>query len=149
MQAVAATLAAFRPDVKGLLARRGLLMPTIQMIFRASNKHLKDPREYLAGKAHPTVFQGGDVDALKMVQMAHDITIDRTPPIAEITVVEEEQAVSGRDFFEPADGERLRGFFEPFRDEKLVQHALRDCQDRSQPGLPAPHGRAARRAVST
>ena len=107
MQAVAATLAAFRPDVKALLARRGVLMPTVQMIFRASNKQVKEPREYLTGKAHPTVFQGGDVDALKMVQMAHAITIDHTPPMVEIEVVEEDHPVAGRDFFEPSARERL------------------------------------------
>jgi hypothetical protein len=100
MHAVASTLAAFRPETKKRLADAGLLMPTIQMIFRASNKHLADPKEYLSGKAHPPVFQGGDVDALKMAQMAHEITPETLPPVVLLEVDEEDAAVPGRDYFE-------------------------------------------------
>ena len=51
-------LAAFRPEVKKKLTETGLLMPTIQMLWRSTNKQLKDPKEYLTGKAHPAVFEG-------------------------------------------------------------------------------------------
>jgi hypothetical protein len=102
MRALPYTLAAFRPDVKKKLVEVGLLMPAVQMIFRASNKHLKGPNEYLTGKAHPTVFEGAWVDPLKMVKMAHGIELKTIPPLAQIKVVDEEKPVYGRDYFEPS-----------------------------------------------
>jgi hypothetical protein len=107
LDAVAATLAAFRPDVKHELAASGLLMPTVQMIFRMSNKTVVKPEDYLTGKAHPTAFDGSKVDAEKMVTMAHDITTDALPPMVQIKVVEEDQPVVGRDYFDVAPRERL------------------------------------------
>ncbi len=101
MRAIPFTLAAFRPEVKKKLVESGLLMPTVQMILRSTNKHLKEPKEYLTGKAHPTVFEGAWVDALKMVKLAHDMTVETLPPLAQIKVIEEDAAENGRDFFEP------------------------------------------------
>jgi len=109
MHAVAYTLAAFRPEVKRRLAESCLLMPTIQMIFRRSNKNVPHIPDYLTGKAHPTVFQGSEVDALKMIQMARDITLDAIPPLVQLSVVEEDAAACGRDFFEPAGGTEKLG----------------------------------------
>ena len=107
LSAVPYTLAAFRPEVKKRLIEAGLLMPTVQMIFRACNKNVKDPKEYLTGKAHPTVFEGGNVDALAMAKMAHDIRSDTIPPIAQLSVVEEDPAEAGRDYFQPGRSEKL------------------------------------------
>lgn len=100
MRAIPYTLAAFRPDVKKKLIEEGLLMPTLQLVFRLANKHLTDPADYLTGKAHPTVFEGSWVNDLKMVQLAHDITVDTIPPLAQLQVTEEKRAENGRDFFE-------------------------------------------------
>jgi hypothetical protein len=107
MNAVPKTLAAFRPDVKKKLAAEGLLMPTVQMIFRASNKHLTDPKDYLSGKAHPPVFEGSWVDELKMVQMAHDIKVNTLPPLVQLKVIEEDVSLPGRDYFEADLGEKI------------------------------------------
>jgi len=107
MNAVPHTLAAFRPEVKKLLTERGLLMPTIQMIFRSSNKGIEKPEDYLAGKAHPTVFEGGNVDALKMIKMAHEMTADKVPPMVLLSVAEEEFGKPGIDYFEAGERERL------------------------------------------
>jgi hypothetical protein len=101
MQAIPYTLAAFRPEVKKRLADEGLLMPTLQMIFRSTNKHLKDPSEYLTGKAHPTVFEGSWVNDRKMVELAHEIQATNLPPMVKLKVVEEDEPVLGKDFFEP------------------------------------------------
>jgi hypothetical protein len=109
MHAVAYTLAAFRPEVKKRLAESCLLVPTIQMILRMSNKNVAGEKEYLSGKAHPTVFQGPEVDVLKMIQMAHDITADALPPLVQLSVAEEDAAECGRDFFEPAGGTEKLG----------------------------------------
>src|SRR5262249_25434394 len=81
MRALPFTAAAFRPEGKKKLGEPGLLMPPTQMILRSSNRQLRDPKEYLTGKAHPTVFEGSHVDALKMVQLAHDVRLDSIPPL--------------------------------------------------------------------
>ena len=47
LDALACTLAAFRPEVKRILADRGALMPTVQMIFRRGNRGPDDgPVDY-------------------------------------------------------------------------------------------------------
>lgn len=102
MKAVCATLAALRPEVKKTLVQRGMLMPTIQMIFRTCNKQLDKPEDYLTGKAHPTVFDGSKVDALKMVEMAHAITMADIPPMVLMKVLGEDEPVNGKDFFDAA-----------------------------------------------
>ncbi len=107
MDAVAATLAAFRPEVKAELKKTGLLMPTVQMIFRMSNKQVAKPEDYLTGKAHPPVFEGGQLDAVKMVKMAHGIKPDSLPPLCLIEVVEEEEGRVGRDYFDIGPREKL------------------------------------------
>ena len=100
LNAVAATLAAFRPEVKQQLAKVGMLMPTVQLIFRTSNKMVRKPEDYLTGKAHPTVFDGGQLDVEKMVTMAHDMTPDALPPLVQFKGIEEDQPVLGRDYFD-------------------------------------------------
>lgn len=107
MNAVAATLAAFRPEVKLKLTKSGLLMPTVQMIFRSSNKTVSKPEDYLTGKAHPTAFDGKQLDVVKMVTMAHDLRVDALPPIVQLKVVEEDEAVLGRDYFDVGQRERM------------------------------------------
>jgi len=101
MRAIPYTLAAFRPEVKKKLTETGLLMPTLQMILRSTNKHLQDPKEYLTGKAHPTVFEGSWVNDLAMVKLAHAIELDALPPMVQIKVIEEDEPKPGQDFFEP------------------------------------------------
>ena len=107
IQAVAATLAAFQPQTKKKLAAEGLLMPAVQMIFRISNKPVAKPEDYLSGVAHPPVFAGSNIEIAKMVKLAHEITPDNLPPLAQIKILEEDQAVPGRDYFEPMTTEKL------------------------------------------
>ena len=107
MKAVATTLAAFRPEVKSALASEGLLMPAMQMIFRMCNQQVAKPADYLTGKAHPPVFRGDQVDALKMAQMAHVMDLQHLPPLATLRIVEEDSAEAGRDYFEPLLTEAL------------------------------------------
>ena len=113
LNAAAATLAAFRPDVKRKLIQSHLLMPTVQMIFRMSNKTVQGEADYLTGKAHPTAFDSKHLDSVKMVRMAHDMQAGLLPPIVPIRVVEEDPAASGVDYFDlPGRSERL--FDTPF-----------------------------------
>lgn len=107
MRALPHVLAAFRPEVKKKLKEAGFLMPTIQMLLRSTNKHLKDPKDYLTGKAHPTVFEGSSVNELALVEAAHSITLDTIPPVVQLQVLEEDQPKPGRDFFDIIPTEKL------------------------------------------
>ncbi len=107
LDAIASTLAAFRPEVRQLLASKGAVMPTLQMIFRMSNRSVKNLGDYLSGRAHPTVFNSSDLDTKKMVQMAHDMKASDVPPIVRLRVVEEDETVVGRDYFDVGAREHL------------------------------------------
>jgi len=107
MEAVAFTLAAFRPEVKKRLIKSGLLMPTVQMILRACGKNVDYPKDYRTGKAHPTVFEGHNVDPLAMVKMAHEIRPETIPPMAQLSVVEEDDTTGAGGIFEPGASEKL------------------------------------------
>jgi hypothetical protein len=107
LHALASTLAAFRPEVKRRLVQTGLLMPTLQMILRSTYKHLSKPGDYLTSKAHPSVFEGGWVDAVAMAKLAHAIRLDEIPPMVQLKVVREDRPVPGRDYFDPVPSERL------------------------------------------
>ncbi|MEZ6128389.1 MAG: hypothetical protein R3C59_06885 [Planctomycetaceae bacterium] len=107
MDAVAATLAAFQPETRSLLAQKQALMPSVQMIFRTSNSQVVNPADYLTGIAHPAVFQGDQINKLKMAQMAHAMQPDNVPPIAVLEVIDEEEFEPGKDYFEKAPIEKL------------------------------------------
>ena len=107
LQAVAYTLAAFRPGVKEKLKESGLLMPAVQMLLRISGRWITKEADYLTGKAHPPVFQGNNVNAQRMIELANGITLLNLPPMARIRVIEEDAAVFGRDYFEPGRNEKL------------------------------------------
>ena len=134
LNALVATLAAFRPEVKHDLTASGTLMPTLQMVFRTSNRMLAKPEDYLTGKAHPTAFEGSQVDADKMVTLAHAIKPEVLPPMVQLKVLEEDRAVVGRE----ADLSKCRAEARPAR--AAFRHALRDCPDREVDQIRAPHG---------
>jgi hypothetical protein len=101
MRAIPYVLAAFRPEVKKKLVETGLLMPTVQMLFRRTSKRLKSPDEYFTYKAHPTVFEGSWVDDLALVKAAHDITAETIPPMVRMKVASEDEFRLGKDYFDP------------------------------------------------
>jgi len=107
MRMMPSVFAAFRPEVKAKLTETGTLMPTIQMLFRSTNKHLKDPKEYLTAKAHPSVFEGTWVDELALVQKAHALDLNSLPPIVQLRVLEEDKAINGIDYFDLVSSEVL------------------------------------------
>lgn len=107
MDAVVCTLAAFRPEVKQRLKESGQLMPAVQMIFRSSSKLVNEPADYLKGVAHPTVFDAKNLDVQRMVEAAHALTLETLPPMIQIKVIEEDQPIADRDFFDAAKSETL------------------------------------------
>ena len=107
MEAFAATLASFQPDVKSELIEKGNLMPTLQMVFRISNKHLGSPADYLTGKAHPTVFESKDIDVEAMVRLANSLGKCDIPPVPALKVLEETDDLPGKDYFDVGPRQRI------------------------------------------
>ncbi|WP_425618617.1 tetratricopeptide repeat protein [Anatilimnocola sp. NA78] len=107
MDAIACTLAAFHPDVKQKLVEKQMLMPTVQMIFRRSNKPVKTDEDYLSGIAHPTVFDSQELDVMRMIELAHSLTLETLPPVVMVRVEDEEKPVLGRDYFDVGEREKL------------------------------------------
>ncbi len=107
LQAVAAILAAFRPDVKAFLISHGLLAPTVQWIFRISQDGVKTNNSYLSGKAHPTVFYGTSLNVLEMVNRANQLAIADIPPMVRLKVTEESEASAAADASLPPNPDRL------------------------------------------
>lgn len=89
MEAVVATLAAFRPKVKRQLVKTKHLMPAVHMIFRRTNRGIDTDDQYLTGAAHPPVFDSKNLDTLKMIRMAHSMKLDHLPPMCRLRVLRE------------------------------------------------------------
>jgi hypothetical protein len=96
-------LASFQPTVKEALVKRRMLSPTLQYIFRMSNKPVASSREdYLTGKAHPAVFRSQWIDEVAMMRRAHEMTLDSITPLVALQIAEDgKPVVPGEDFFEP------------------------------------------------
>ena len=107
MTAVAATVAALRPEVFAVLREKGGLFHCVQMILRRSLRFVKTDADYLTGSAHPVVFDGKQLDVERMIRMAHEITRADIPPFARLTMVQDDLGVVGRDYFDVADREVL------------------------------------------
>ncbi len=105
LEAIALTLAAFRPEVQKLLIEKRLLMPAVQWLLRRSLKSVQTDEDYLSYKAHPVVFQSTELDPLRMVQLAHELTVDSLPAFVRLKVLKEDLGVPGVDYFHPRAGE--------------------------------------------
>ena len=107
LHAIGAILAAFKPEVKAFLRANHLIMPTVQMIFRSGMKSVKTPEDYLSARAHPSVFEGADIDLEKMIRQAQGLRADAVPPRVQIAVVEESKARPGIDYFGPSSTDEV------------------------------------------
>ncbi|MCK6500361.1 MAG: hypothetical protein L6Q38_12880, partial [Nitrospira sp.] len=105
VRAAVYTLAAFRPETKKRLAGAGLLMPTLQMLFRWCATNVTSESDYLSGKAHPTAFDSSVIHTLRMCRMAHEIQPELLPPLAQIEVVQEDRSRGGVHSFDTSSSE--------------------------------------------
>lgn len=106
LDAIAMTMASFKPEVKKELREQKLLFPVIQYILRSSLKTVTRPEDYLTGAAHPTVFRAEWIDEEKMMRSAQAMTRDTLPPLLLLEVAEESAPPRpGVDFFEEAGRE--------------------------------------------
>ncbi|MEZ5384224.1 MAG: hypothetical protein R3F13_01785 [Prosthecobacter sp.] len=100
VQALLSTTAAFPKDTQKLLIEKRMLCPTLQSIFRQSNSLVQNPEDYFTGKAHPVVFDGTVINEEKMVQIAHEMTPEKIPPVALIKIIEETMIEPVKNYFE-------------------------------------------------
>jgi len=108
LQAAARTLTALPAETYQYLTARHLLMPTMQMILRASRKPVRTPEDYLSGKAHPAVFKSESLDVDRMVAMARRMEPGQVPPMVRLRVEEEDDDTRpGVDYFEAGPSEKL------------------------------------------
>lgn len=107
LQALAATLAALPPETKKKLREKGLISPTLQMIFRRCNRSIQSDDDYLTGLAHPTVFEGSQIDMERMVAMAHALKPTEIPPLAIATVLREDMGNPSVDYFDSVQSEAI------------------------------------------
>jgi hypothetical protein len=108
LQAVARTMTAFPAETYRYLTANHLLMPTMQMILRASRKPVRTPEDYLSGKAHPVVFNSASLDVDRMVAMAREMAPGQVPPLVRLRVEEEDDdTIPGVDYFEAGSAEKL------------------------------------------
>ena len=81
------TMAALSPDTKAAAITSGTLMPAVNMIFRRTR--VASDTEYLSGKAHANAFDNVPND-WTMVRWAHLLGPSDVPPVAELSVIEED-----------------------------------------------------------
>jgi hypothetical protein len=122
IRAFAATLAAFQPLTKRMLVTRKEVAPTLQMIFRATQKTVKKPEDYLTGAAHPVVFDVANLDVEAMVKLAHALKPEDAPPLVALRTLKDAQPVAGVDYFDT----RPEGLFDtPFCIARVVRGLAR------------------------
>lgn len=107
MGAVAATIAALRPETQAFLVEKRLLAPTVQMILRSCRTPVTGREAYRSGVAHPPVFDGATLDVERMVRMAHGLVPGDVPPLVRLAVEEEYLGRPGIDYFEGGPAEKL------------------------------------------
>jgi hypothetical protein len=121
LQALLSTTAAFRPETQKALIEKRLLCPTLQSIFRRSNKMVRTPEDYFTGRAHPVVFDGSQIDEAKMIRIAHDMTPEGIPPVVAMQIIEETKIVEGKNYFETAGGHPWQLSDAPFSIARILR----------------------------
>lgn len=86
VKSIAEAIAALSEETRVYLETTGLLMPTMQMLLRKSQRAVTGPQQYLSGIAHPAAFQPEQLDKEKLVQAASELTTDSVPPLVLIRV---------------------------------------------------------------
>lgn len=143
LEALAMILAAFRPETKAFLHENQLLAPTVQMVFRRSLTPVRSRSAYRSGLAHPSVIPRDQINLMRMVQLANALRPGDVPPMVRLSVLSEDRATEGIDYFGEGLSERL--FDTPAAIARLWRsHAYRRSMVVSAEATRAPNGRALR-----
>ncbi len=100
VRAFLSTTAALPPDVLKLVTERQMLAPTLQALLRRSYKAAPKDEDYFTGRAHPVVFDGNLLDEAGMVRLAHEMTVEKLPPVVSLQITGESESEPARNFFE-------------------------------------------------
>lgn len=107
LHALALILAAFQPQTKARLIEEGLLGAAVQMVYRRSRAPVLSRAAYLNGAAHPSVFDGAEVNGARAVTLANAMAADAIPPLVTLDVLEESWTAAERFFDTPAAVARI------------------------------------------
>lgn len=109
MNALAAALAALRPETKERLVRAHLVAPVLRYLIYSSQKDIFRRTDYLVPSSHPIVMNGDRIDLVRLVEAAHSLTTNSLPPMVALRMIGEEGAgkTPGVDYFDLARGEAL------------------------------------------
>jgi len=89
LDAVAAILAALRPETKTFLRAQGLIAPTAQMLLRRNLTTAPAEKDYLTAAAWPSAIEAEMIDLGRMIAAANALTPGEVPPMARFGGVEE------------------------------------------------------------
>lgn len=101
---ILAALAAMPPDTKAEMLRRGLLVPTVQMLLRG---HVIGAKDYFTPEAHPTVFDPRRINGEALIRAAHALRPEMLPPFFQLAVRGETMPVPNVEFFDLAGSEGM------------------------------------------
>lgn len=102
LSAYLSAIAALPQETQKLILRKQMLAPTLQSLLRRTYRPgAKAEEDYFTGKAHPVVFDGDQLDEEKMARLAHEMTLDKIPPVVRLAIAGETEIQRGREFFEP------------------------------------------------
>ena len=98
-----AASASFQRATKQSIIRRHLMGPTLQWLIRSTYKGVATEEDYLSSLAHPTVFEGFNLDPLRLVEKAHALRPEQIPPVVSLNIVNSRTnplhyPVAGRDY---------------------------------------------------
>lgn len=88
LEAIGSILAAFRPEVKAFLRGRGLIAPTVQMIFRRNRTDIRSDAHYMSALAHPSAFSSRTIALERMIRHAQALEAGAVPPMVRLRLVE-------------------------------------------------------------
>lgn len=92
LASLATALAALRPETKEMLTKSGQIAPTLQYLLRMAQSNVVEMADYLKPAAHPVVFNGNNVDTIKLARLAHSIETNSLPPLAPLRVLDDDSA---------------------------------------------------------
>lgn len=86
IKAIADAISALPAQTRQHLTSRAMLMPTMQLLLRKSQRAVNSPEAYMSGIAHPVAFQPQQLDYHKLISNARSLTTNNIPPLLLIKV---------------------------------------------------------------
>ncbi|QDY69762.1 hypothetical protein [Qingshengfaniella alkalisoli] len=98
LRAIGLAIAGLTPDTRNRLEAERLLAPTVQMLLRRTMRGINSRDDYLSGRAHRSAYDGKDIRPAALVTLANSLSPEMIPPMVQLRVTRDFQAVPGRDY---------------------------------------------------